>query len=514
MLRTGRIRVAAAEGFRDVTRDSGHVFPSVVEIVRAVRSGDLLAEHVVQNAFTRIAADDHTIGAFIHTDDEAVLERARALDERRRRGASLGPLAGVPIAVKDCICTVGAPTTCASGALVRDGAGWRSPYDATVVTRLRKAGAILVGKTNLDEFAMGSSTENSALFPTKNPWDTDRIPGGSSGGSAAAVAAGMVPAALGSDTGGSIRQPAAFTATVGIRPTYGRVSRAGLVAFASSLDQVGPLASDVAGAARLLEIMSGWDPADASSSRQPVPALEQACARDVRGLRIGIPIPQSEEPIDVQVQQCVDKGIDVLRRCGCEIVPVTLPSTQMALAAYYVLAPAEASSNLARFDGSRFGMSERAGASGFEDIYRTTRGAAFGPEVKRRIVLGTFVLSAGYYESYYLRARRVRTSIAAAFADALQRVDAIATPTTPSPPWRLGEKLDDPLSMYLADILTVPASLAGLPAISVPCGWTAAGLPVGLQLMGRAWREDVLCQLASALERRQTKRNHPPLSKQ
>jgi aspartyl-tRNA(Asn)/glutamyl-tRNA(Gln) amidotransferase subunit A len=474
---------------------------SVAEIARRVGSGELRAEQVADVCLARAREQDPLLHAFVHIDEASVLERARAVDERRARGLALGPLAGVPVAVKDSICTVDAPTTCASKALIRDGKPWRSPYDATAIERLLRADAVLFGKTNLDEFAMGSSTENSGMFCTRNPWDPTRVPGGSSGGSAAAVAARMVPAALGSDTGGSIRQPASFTATVGIKPTYGRVSRYGLVAFASSLDQIGPIASDVPGAARLLEVMAGRDDRDATSSRTPVPPMEQACSLDAQDLRIGIPEEYFGEGLDAQVEGCVRGAIDALRAAGCSIERIRLPHTSLAVATYYVLATAEASSNLARFDGIRFGSSTRPDAGDLEEMYAATRGAGFGREVKRRIMLGTYVLSAGYYDAYYVRAQRARSLVAADFARAFEQVDVIAAPTAPTPAWRMGEKLEDPLAMYLADVYTLPASLAGLPALSVPCGWTNDGLPVGLQLMGRRWREDELCQVAATWER-------------
>lgn len=480
------------------------------EVARRVAAGDLRAEAVAVAFLARVREADSTIRAFVHCDPDAVVACARDIDERRARGTPLGPLAGVPVAVKDNLCTTDAPTTCASHALVRDGQGWRAPYDAAVVERLRAADAVIIGKTNLDAFAMGSSTENSDLFSTKNPWDTTRVPGGSSGGSAAAVAAGMAAGALGSDTGGSIRQPASFTNTVGIKPTYGRVSRFGLVAFASSLDQVGPIASDVRGAARVLFAIAGHDPRDATSVQAPLPDLEAACDRGVRGVRIGIPDEYFGEGLDDRVRELVDRAVDVLAGAGCSLVRVSLPHTELAVAAYYVLATAEASSNLARFDGIRFGSSVRPPDADVDEMVAATRGAAFGAEVKRRVMLGTHVLSAGYYDAYYLQAQRVRRRLAADFEEAFGSVDVVATPTAPSPPWKLGEKLADPLAMYLADVYTLPASLAGLPALSVPCGWTNDGLPVGLQLIGRRWQEDLLCRVASGWERLRDATGSPP----
>ena len=473
---------------------------TVSQIVRRVVEGDLLAEQAAEACLSLVQTKDPTIRAFIHCNHDAVVACAREIDKKRGRGETLGVLAGVPIAIKDNLCTVDAPTTCASRALVRDGQGWQPPYDARAVERLRAADAVLIGKTNLDAFAMGSSTENSDLFCTKNPLDTTRVPGGSSGGSAAAVAAGMAAAALGSDTGGSIRQPASFTSTVGIKPTYGRVSRFGLVAFASSLDQIGPIASDVRGAARVLEVIAGHDERDATSSPAPVPDMEGACGQDLRGLRVGIPDEYFGEGLDEQVEAHVREAVAAIADAGCSLVRVSMPHTELAVAAYYVLATGEASSNLARFDGIRFGSSVRRGDANVDEMVANTRGAAFGAEVKRRIMLGTYVLSAGYYDAYYVQAQRARTRLAEDFEGAFRQVDVIATPTSPTPPWRLGEKLDDPLAMYLADIYTLPASLAGLPAISVPCGWTNEGLPVGLQLIGRRWQEDLLCRVASGWE--------------
>jgi len=373
------------------------------------------------------------------------------------------------------------------------------PYDATVVARLRAADALLPGKTNMDEFAMGSSNENSAFGPCHNPWDVSRAPGGSSGGSAVAVAARMTPASLGSDTGGSIRQPASFTNVVGVKPTYGRVSRYGLVAFASSLDQVGPLASDVRGAARVLEVIAGHDPKDATSLPDDVGAYEAACDRPVRGMRIGVPEEYFGEGLDPVVDRSVRGAIAALERDGCVVSSIRLPHTRFAVATYYVVATAEASSNLARFDGVRYGL--RVDAPSLRELYGKTRDAGFGREVKRRILLGTFVLSAGYYDAYYLKAQKVRTLIRRDFDAAFERVDAIACPTAPTPPFSLGDKTKDPLAMYLSDVCTLPASLAGLPAMSVPCAPTDSGLPVGLQLIGRAADEATLFSLASACER-------------
>lgn len=465
-----------------------------------VIEGNLTALEVVRACLERARTCDPDVRAFLHVDEAGVEQQALALDKRRQAGGRLGVLAGVPVAIKDSICTVDSPTTCASRMLVRDGKGWCSPHEATAVSRLRQADAIIFGKTNLDEFSMGSSTQGSAFFATRNPAALDRVPGGSSGGSAAAVAAKMVPAALGSDTGGSIRQPASFTSTVGLKPTYGRVSRFGLVAFASSLDQIGPLATDVRSAARLLDVIAGWDERDASSSRSPVVAVEAWCDRGAEGLRVGVPIEYFSEGLDARVERCVRDALRGLEAAGCRVEPVRLPHTHLAVAAYYVLATAEASSNLARFDGIRFGACEACGDD-VDALRAAVRGKGFGAEVKRRILLGTYVLSAGYHDAYYERARRVRGYVGADFEQAFRNVDAIAAPVSPVPPWLLGEGLGSPLAMYLADACTVPASLAGLPALSVPCGTTPEGLPVGLQLIGPKWREDVLCRIAGAWER-------------
>jgi aspartyl-tRNA(Asn)/glutamyl-tRNA(Gln) amidotransferase subunit A len=472
----------------------------VVAIAERVRAGELTAESVAERSLARIDAQNAELAAFLTVARDEVLEQARAIDKKRARGDALGPLAGVPIALKDALVTRGIRTTCGSKMLER----WTPPYDATVVARLRAADALLPGKTNMDEFAMGSSNETSAFGPARNPHDTSRSPGGSSGGSAVAVAAGMTPAALGSDTGGSIRQPAALTGVVGLKPTYGRVSRYGLVAFASSLDQIGPFATDVRGAARVLSAIAGKDPRDMTSLDLPVPDFEAACGESVRGLRVGVPEEYFAEGLDPEVGASVRAAIARLEADGCEVESVKLAHTRHAVATYYVLATAEASSNLARYDGVRYGLRvEGAGSSGLgalRAMIGATRDAGFGQEVKRRILLGTFVLSAGYYDAYYLKAQKVRTLIRRDFARAFEAVDAIVCPTSPTPAFRLGEKSGDPLAMYLNDVYTLPASLAGLPAASVPCAPTAAGLPVGLQIIAPALREDTVLALASAWE--------------
>ncbi len=485
---------------------------SISELAASVTRGDVSAESVAAAYLERIAKRNGGLGAFLTVQHEETLQTARALDQKRAQGQTLGPLAGVPIAIKDALCTRNVPTTAGSRILLQSNdsdkpdpnLGFRPPYDATVVERLRAADALLIGKTNMDEFAMGSSNENSAFFPARNPWDPTRIPGGSSGGSAVAVAAGMSLGALGSDTGGSIRQPAALTGTVGLKPTYGRVSRYGLMAFASSLDQVGPFAMDVRGAARILRVIAGHDAHDQTSLAAPVDDYETACDRDVRGLRIGVPEEYFGEGLAPEVESRVRDALKGLESLGCTMHPVRLPHTRYAVATYYVIATAEASSNLARYDGVRFGA--RSDATNLDTLYSRTRGTNFGREVARRIVLGTFVLSTGYYDAYYLRAQRARTLLRRDFEEAFRHVDAIATPVSPTVAFPLGERVNDPLAMYLADVYTLPASLAGVPAISVPCEPSAPtknapALPVGLQLIGPPLEEGRLCTLAAAWER-------------
>jgi aspartyl-tRNA(Asn)/glutamyl-tRNA(Gln) amidotransferase subunit A len=478
---------------------------SVIEIAESVRSGSTSAENVVRGALARMAALDGRVHAFLAVAGEAAIEVARAVDQKRARGDELGPLAGVPVALKDALCARGLPAT--SGSKILE--GYRPPYDATVVARLRAADAVVVGKTNMDEFAMGSSNENSAYGPVHNPWDLSRTPGGSSGGSAAAVAARMTPCALGSDTGGSIRQPASLTGSVGVKPTFGRVSRYGLIAFASSLDQIGPFATDVRGAARVYATIAGHDPRDSTSLDVPVGDVEAACGRSVRGLRIGVPDEYFTEGLDPEVAAHVRAAIGELEAEGCSVRSIKMPHTRFALATYYVLATAEASSNLARFDGVRYGLrvdpASVPGGSGAQQrdlraMYGATRDAGFGPEVKRRILLGTFVLSAGYYDAYYLKAQKVRTLIRHDFDEAFGAVDVICSPASPTTAFKLGDKVDDPLAMYLNDIYTLPASLAGVPAMSVPCALTKAGLPVGLQIIARPLEEATMFAVAAAWE--------------
>ncbi len=481
---------------------------SAAEIALRVQAGELSAVQLAE-ASLGAARKQAQLGAFLHLSEDAVLDAARAIDARQKRGERLGPLAGVPVAVKDALCTRDAPTTCASRILTRNGQaedGWRPPYDATVIERLRGADALLVGKTNMDEFAMGSSNENSAFGPAKNPWDPTRTPGGSSGGSAVAVAAGITPLSLGSDTGGSIRQPAAFTGVVGIKPSYGRVPRFGLVAFASSLDQVGPFARDVKSAARLLGVIAGHDPRDSTSATIAVGDYEAACDRELDGLRVGVPRDYFAEGLDPDVADSVQRAIAELQSAGAQIVNVDMPHTRYGVATYYVIATAEASSNLARFDGVRFGMRREPREGGLDAMYGQTRDAGFGAEVKRRILLGTYVLSAGYYDAYYLKAQRVRTLVRRDFERAFEQVDVLATPTSPTPAFALGERVDDPLAMYLADVFTLPASLAGVSALSVPVAPVPPRaerpqLPVGLQLIAPAFQEERLLRAAAAVER-------------
>ncbi len=464
------------------------------EIAARVGRREVSAREVTCAHLDRIQTLEPRLGAFLAVHADRALERARALDEALVAGQPAPPLAGVPVALKDALALAGLPTTCGSRLL----AGYRPPFSASAVLRLEAAGAIVVGKTNMDEFAMGSSTENSAVRPTRNPWDPTRVPGGSSGGSAVAVAAGLVPVALGSDTGGSIRQPAALCGVVGLKPTYGRVSRYGLVAFASSLDQIGPLARDVSDAARVCALVCGPDPRDATSADQPAPDFDEALLGDARGRRVGVPRRLLETGLDEGVRAAFEQALRALVACGATLVEVELPHARHAIATYYVVATAEASSNLARFDGVRYG--QRVDAGDLTATYGRTRDEGFGAEVKRRILLGTFVLSSGYYDAYYLRAQRARTLIRRDFEQALASCDAIATPTSPTPAFRLGERTADPLQMYLADVFTVPANLAGLPGLSLPCGFSA-GLPVGLQLVGRAFDEATLVRLGAAYQR-------------
>jgi aspartyl-tRNA(Asn)/glutamyl-tRNA(Gln) amidotransferase subunit A len=461
------------------------------EIRAAVAAGDVSAVEICRNALDRITRLDPALHAFLHVDEEGSLARAARLDRDKPADA---PLLGVPIALKDNICTQGVQTTAASRLLEH----YVPPYSAAVVERLERAGAVIIGKTNCDEFAMGSSTEHSAFGASRNPWDRDRIPGGSSGGSAVAVAAGMVPLALGSDTGGSIRQPAALCGILGLKPTYGRVSRYGLIAFASSLDQIGPFARSTQDLAALFGILAGSDPRDATSADAAVPDYTASLAQDVRGLRVGVPRDLLKEGVEPGVRDAFESGLRVLEGAGATLADVTLPHASLAIPVYYLVANAEASSNLARYDGVRYGT--RAEAGSLSEVYYRTR-ARFGPEVKRRIMIGTFVLSAGYYDAYYVKAQQVRALIRKDYDEAFAAVDVIAVPTSPTVAFRLGERTADPLQMYLADVFTAAANLAGLPAISIPCGLTKEKLPVGLQLTARPFEEATLLRAAHAVER-------------
>jgi aspartyl-tRNA(Asn)/glutamyl-tRNA(Gln) amidotransferase subunit A len=472
---------------------TAETLPGVIEIAEAVRSGSASAADIVEEHLARISAREGDVHAFNLVLADEARSAAAAIDRRVASGEDPGPLAGVPVALKDNMCTRGIPTTCSSKILD----GWRPPYDATVVERLTAAGAVIIGKTNLDEFAMGSSTENSAFGPTRNPHDLSRVPGGSSGGSAAAVAAGFAAGALGSDTGGSIRQPAALCGVVGVKPTYGVVSRYGLVAFASSLDQIGPLAHTVEDAALLLEVVGGHDPMDSTSIDQPAPVLRPVLGDGVEGLRVGriTDLPPGADP---DVEERLELAFESLERAGAKAVDVTVPAFSYGLTAYYLIAPAEASSNLARYDGVRYGL--RVDAPDTASMNAATREAGFGAEVKRRIMLGTYALSAGYYEAYYGKALKVRRLIADDFARAYQDADVLLTPTAPTVAFPFGAKTDNPLAMYLCDVYTIPSPLAGHPAISVPFGAGQDGLPVGVQVLAPALGEPLMYRAAAVLE--------------
>jgi len=469
---------------------------AILEARELLRRGEVSSVELAQSVLDRIIACDNDIKAYLTLTPELALEQAAEAD-RIRAGAgeqALPPLLGIPLAIKDVICVEGLPTTCGSHILE----DYVPPFSATAAERLRQAGAVILGKTNTDEFAMGSSTENSAYFASRNPWDLSRVPGGSSGGSAAAVAAGMALGALGSDTGGSVRQPASLCGVVGIKPSYGRVSRWGLVAFASSLDQIGCFARTVAGAALLLGAIAGYDPRDSTSVNAPVPDYLGSLEGGIRGVRVGVPREYLAEGMQPEVEAAVRAAIGTMAGLGAQIVDVSLPHTGYALPVYYIVAPAEASANLARYDGMRYGLS--LGGVDLWDTYRQTRGQGFGPEVKRRIMLGTYALSAGYYDAYYLKASQVRTLIRHDFNRAFEKCDVLVAPTTPTTAFRLGEKVSDPLQMYLQDVFTLSLSLAGLPGISLPCGFDQAGLPIGLQIMGGAFDEATVLRVAQAYE--------------
>jgi len=460
----------------------------------AVRERQTTAAALADAFYAKIEAEDAATGAYLTLSKERAYRQAAHIDALADKGAELPPLAGVPIAMKDVFTTKDVRTTAASKILEN----FIAPYDATIVQRLEDAGAVILGKTNCDEFAMGSSNENSGFGPVRNPRDRSRVPGGSSGGSAAAVAAGMAVAATGSDTGGSIRQPAAFCGVVGLMPTYGRVSRYGLIAFASSLDHPGPFGKTVLDTALLLQAMAGRDPMDSTTADVPVPTYAEHVGQPVTGLKVGVPAEYFGEGLDAEVRAAVEGGIQELAEAGAEIVPISLPHTSYAIPTYYVVATAEASSNLARYDGVRYGL--RSDGKTLAEMYRRTRDAGFGAEVKRRIMLGTYVLSAGYYDAYYLKAQRVRSLLARDFDEAFTRVDVIVTPTTPTPAFKLGEKADDPLAMYLADIFTVTADLVGVPGISIPCGKSGDGLPIGMQILGRHFDEATVLRVAHVAE--------------
>ncbi|MGA0131764.1 MAG: Asp-tRNA(Asn)/Glu-tRNA(Gln) amidotransferase subunit GatA [Ilumatobacteraceae bacterium] len=467
---------------------------TAVDVARAVASGELSAAAVVEENLAAIDAREGEVHAFNVVIAERARERAAQIDADIKAGRNVGRLAGVTVALKDNMCTRGVETTCSSRIL----AGWKPPYDGTVVRRLADAGAVMVGKTNLDEFAMGSSTENSAFGPTRNPLDTSRVPGGSSGGSAAAVAAGFATVSFGSDTGGSIRQPAALCGLVGVKPTYGMVSRQGLIAFGSSLDQIGPFTSTVADAALLMEVIAGHDPLDSTSLPQPAPELMSVLSHGVEGMRIGriTDMPEGSSP---DVLERLDAAFEALRNAGATVVDVQMPSMSYGLTAYYLVAPAEASSNLARFDGVRYGL--RVDAKDLNAMYGDTRAAGFGDEVKRRIMLGTYALSAGYYDAYYGKALKVRRLIADDFAKAYESCDVILTPTSPTVAFKFGDKTNNPLAMYLCDVFTIPTNLAGHAAMSVPFGTGEAGLPVGVQVLAPALGEAPMFRVAAELER-------------
>ncbi len=468
---------------------------TIHELQGLLQRREVTAKQVLMAFLKRVAQVEGKVQAYMVVAGREALIQANRVDRLRQKGEQLGPLAGIPLAIKDVICTKDIPTTCSSKILQN----FIPPYDATAMRRLYQAGAVLLGKTNMDEFAMGSSTENSAYKPTRNPWDLGRVPGGSSGGSAAAVAADLCAGALGSDTGGSVRQPAAFCGVVGLKPTYGRVSRYGLIAFASSLDQIGPMTKDVRDAAILLNAIAGHDPCDSTSADLPVPDYTGLLGREIAGLRIGIPDEYFIEGMDPETEDACREAIDVLESLGAKVERLSLPHTEYAVAAYYLVATAEASSNLARYDGVKYGY-RATGAKDLLEMYMKTRREGFGAEVKRRIMLGTYALSAGYYDAYYLKALKVRTLIRKDFEEAFKRCDVILTPTSPTAAFQFGEKTVDPLTMYLSDIFTISCNLAGIPGISIPCGFTKSGLPIGLQMLGKPFDEATLLQVAYAYE--------------
>jgi aspartyl-tRNA(Asn)/glutamyl-tRNA(Gln) amidotransferase subunit A len=468
---------------------------TIAELSEKLAAGECTSVDIVNDVLAAIDSSDGKVGAYVTIDRQSALEQARAADDARAAGRNT-PMLGIPVAIKDLLNVEGQPCTCSSKILE----GYIAPYDATVITKLREAGAVLLGRVNMDEFAMGSSTENAALGKTSNPWNPDHVPGGSSGGSAACVAADEAIASLGSDTGGSIRQPAAFCGCVGVKPTYGRVSRYGLTAFASSLDQIGPLTKTVKDSAVLLEAICGHDRMDSSSIDMEVPAFSANLSSDtsLAGMKLGLPKEYFVEGMDPEVEKAVRDAVDHCKSLGAEIIDVSLPHSKYAIAVYYIIATAEASANLARFDGIRYGL--RLDGKDPVELYGKTRAAGFGAEVKRRIILGTYVLSSGYYDAYYLRAQKVRTLIRNDFTEAFKQCDVILAPVTPTPAYRLGEKTDDPLKMYLDDILTTPVNLAGNCALALPCGFSSSGLPVGLQVIGDSFAEETILKVGHAFE--------------
>ena len=479
---------------------------TIHELQEKIKNGETSAVKITESVFQRIDAVEERVHSYIRLLKEEAMIAAFKADEVIKKG-EIKPLTGIPIALKDIVCTKGIPTTCGSHILHN----FVPPYDATVVEKLRDAGAVFVGKANMDEFAMGSSTENSYFGPTRNPWDLERIPGGSSGGSAAAVAADECIASIGSDTGGSIRQPAALCGVVGLKPTYGRVSRFGLVAFASSLDQIGPFTKDVEDCAIMMNVLAGYDPKESTSVPAEVPDYRQLVGRDIKGWKIGIPKEYFIEGIYPEVSAAIQKTITVIEKCGGKCVEISLPHTEYCLAVYYIIAPAEASSNLARYDGVKYGF-RISDSKDLLDMYKRTRMQGFGAEVKRRIMIGTYALSAGYYDAYYGKASQVRALIKRDFEAAWKKCDVILTPTTPTPAFKIGEKTDNPLQMYLSDIFTISTNLAGIPGISVPCGFTSGGLPIGVQFLAGHFEEGKLIQIAAAYEKNaQIEKRRPKL---
>jgi len=466
------------------------------ELSEKMEKREISSQEIVRSVYNRISQVEDKLHSFVSLTEEDALLQARNIDQKIGKSKLRGRLAGIPVAIKDNICIRNGKTTCSSHILEN----FISPYEATVVSRLRDEGAVFIGKTNMDEFAMGSSTENSYFGITRNPWNLDYIPGGSSGGSAAAVASNETILAIGSDTGGSIRQPAACCGVVGLKPTYGRVSRYGLVAFASSLDQIGPFGKDVEDAALLMNVLSGYDENDSTSVNLDVPDFTNSLIEDIRGLKVGVPKEYFVEGMDVEVERAVKEAIELLRSLGAKTFEISLPHTEYGVAVYYLIAPSEASANLARYDGVRYGYRSPEIENLLEE-YEKTRGEGFGAEVKRRIMLGTYALSRGYYDAYYLKAQKARTLIKRDFDEAFEKVDVIVTPTAPTPAFKIGEKVDDPLQMYLSDIFTISANLAGIPGISIPCGFSKKGLPIGLQLLAKPFNEEVLLRIGYTYEK-------------